>query len=153
MAEAPAKAEGTEPVYRRRDFTYDRWMESVGIPIHRGYYVEDLRTVELGRWEERGCNAAFADRSSPPRFRRSQGFGSARCDLGRRWAWPTRAGSSKDRHPPRSPPPIDQNAPSRPTEAPFRTEEQSPGAPERRRGASGSHNKCEPHTAAATWRR
>jgi mannose-6-phosphate isomerase-like protein (cupin superfamily) len=34
-------------------------METVGIPIHRGYYVEDLRTVELGWWEERQCNAAF----------------------------------------------------------------------------------------------
>ena len=55
MAEAPVKTEGAEPVYRRKDFTYDRWMESVGIPIHRGYYVEDLRTVELGRWEERGA--------------------------------------------------------------------------------------------------
>lgn len=38
---------------------YDRWMESIGIPIYRGYYVEDLRTIELGRWEERQCNAAF----------------------------------------------------------------------------------------------
>ncbi len=38
---------------------YDRWMESIGIPIHRGYYIEDLRTVELGWWEERQCKAAF----------------------------------------------------------------------------------------------
>src|SRR5204862_7505545 len=34
-------------------YTYDRWMESVGIPIHKGYFVEDLRTVPLGRWDER----------------------------------------------------------------------------------------------------
>jgi mannose-6-phosphate isomerase-like protein (cupin superfamily) len=40
-------------------FTYDRWMESVGIPIHRGYFVEDLRTVPLGRWDERECDACF----------------------------------------------------------------------------------------------
>src|SRR5215470_16205744 len=40
-------------------YTYDRWMESVGIPIHRGYFIEDLRTVELGWWDERQCNAAF----------------------------------------------------------------------------------------------
>lgn len=40
-------------------YTYDRWMESVGIPIHRGYYIKDLRTVELGWWDERQCNAAF----------------------------------------------------------------------------------------------
>ena len=35
-------------------YTYDRWMESVGIPIHRGFFIEDLRTVELGWWEESG---------------------------------------------------------------------------------------------------
>ena len=38
---------------------YDRWMNSIGIPVHRGYFIPDLRTVELGWWEERGCNAAF----------------------------------------------------------------------------------------------
>ena len=41
------------------DFTYDHWMESVGIPIHKGFYIEDLKTVELGWWKERQCNAAF----------------------------------------------------------------------------------------------
>jgi len=40
-------------------YTYDRWMESIGIPIHRGFFIEDLRTVELGWWDERQCNAAF----------------------------------------------------------------------------------------------
>lgn len=40
-------------------FTYDRWMESKGIPTHRGYFIEDLRTVKLEWWEERQCNAAF----------------------------------------------------------------------------------------------
>jgi hypothetical protein len=34
-------------------------MESIGIPIHRGFFIEDLRTVELGWWDERQCNAAF----------------------------------------------------------------------------------------------
>ena len=38
---------------------YEQWVESVGVPIHRGFFVQDLRTVELGRWEERECNAAF----------------------------------------------------------------------------------------------
>jgi len=38
---------------------YDRWMESQNIPIHEGYYVEDLRTLNLGDWKERGCNGAF----------------------------------------------------------------------------------------------
>lgn len=43
----------------RARFVYDEWMESVGVPIHTGYYVSDLRTVELGWWEERGCRTAF----------------------------------------------------------------------------------------------
>jgi oxalate decarboxylase/phosphoglucose isomerase-like protein (cupin superfamily) len=34
-------------------------MESVGIPIHRGFFIEDLRTIELGWWDERQCDAAF----------------------------------------------------------------------------------------------
>ena len=42
-----------------KNYSYDHWMESVGIPIHRGYFIEDLRTVELGWWDERQCNAAF----------------------------------------------------------------------------------------------
>ena len=29
-------------------YTYDRWMEPVGIPIYRGFFIEDLRTIELG---------------------------------------------------------------------------------------------------------
>ncbi len=40
-------------------FTYDRWMSEQDIPIHRGYYIEDLRTVELAPWSLRECHAAF----------------------------------------------------------------------------------------------
>ena len=36
-----------------------QWMQSTGLPIHRGYYVEDGRTAELGWWEERQCFSAF----------------------------------------------------------------------------------------------
>ena len=38
---------------------YEQWVKSLGVPVHEGYYSGDLMTVELGRWEERGCNAAF----------------------------------------------------------------------------------------------
>jgi len=31
----------------RKTFTYDSWMESTGIPIHTGFFIDDLRTVEL----------------------------------------------------------------------------------------------------------
>ncbi|HTE85958.1 MAG TPA: cupin domain-containing protein [Dehalococcoidia bacterium] len=36
-----------------------QWMHSTGLPIHRGYYIEDGRTVELGWWDERKCRSAF----------------------------------------------------------------------------------------------
>ncbi|MDP2730070.1 MAG: hypothetical protein Q8O55_06285 [Dehalococcoidales bacterium] len=39
--------------------TYEDWIGSLGLPIHRGFFVEDLRTVETGWWEERGCEVAF----------------------------------------------------------------------------------------------
>jgi oxalate decarboxylase/phosphoglucose isomerase-like protein (cupin superfamily) len=44
---------------RRLKFTHDFWMDSLGLPVHQGYYIEDLKALELGRWEERGCDAAF----------------------------------------------------------------------------------------------
>lgn len=40
-------------------FPYDDWMESRGLPVYRGYFIDDLRTVELAPWAERGCSAAF----------------------------------------------------------------------------------------------
>ncbi len=38
---------------------YENWIKAQGIPIHRGYSMEDLKSLELGRWEERGYDAAF----------------------------------------------------------------------------------------------
>lgn len=38
---------------------YERWAQSLDIPIHRAYYVQDVRTLEVGPWEERECNAAI----------------------------------------------------------------------------------------------
>lgn len=43
----------------RARFIYDEWMESTGVPIHTGYFIEDLRTVELGWWAERECQTGF----------------------------------------------------------------------------------------------
>ena len=40
-------------------YTYDEWMEAQDIPIYRGYYIEDLRTLRLGWWDLRRCHAAF----------------------------------------------------------------------------------------------
>ena len=40
-------------------YTFGVWVDSQGIPIPRGYYIEDLRPVEVAPWSLRGCDAAF----------------------------------------------------------------------------------------------
>ena len=44
---------------RRLKFTHDHWMASLGLPLHAGYFIPDLRTLELRWWPARGCEAAF----------------------------------------------------------------------------------------------
>ena len=60
IADQPAPASGLEAAANMRD-SYKHWMESQGIPIHRGYFIDDVRTVEVAPWEERGCNACFLE--------------------------------------------------------------------------------------------
>ncbi|HWP60702.1 MAG TPA: hypothetical protein VNL14_22600 [Candidatus Acidoferrales bacterium] len=43
----------------RHPSPYDQWLATLRLPVHKGYFVEDLRTLELGWWEERRCHAAF----------------------------------------------------------------------------------------------
>jgi hypothetical protein len=38
-----AKAMQAERKMWSKHYTYDEWMEAQGIPIYRGYYIEDLR--------------------------------------------------------------------------------------------------------------
>lgn len=38
----------------RKKTYFDRWAEQEGIPVIRGYYVEDLYRVPLERWERKG---------------------------------------------------------------------------------------------------
>jgi hypothetical protein len=47
----------TSPIRLR--YTHDRWMVELGLPIYTGYYIDDMRTLELARWEARGVDAAF----------------------------------------------------------------------------------------------
>ena len=35
-------------------YTYDKWMKSVGIPVHKGYFIPNLNSLELAWWEDRG---------------------------------------------------------------------------------------------------
>jgi hypothetical protein len=32
---------------------YDRWLETLDIPIYRDYFIDDLRTLALGPWCDR----------------------------------------------------------------------------------------------------
>jgi hypothetical protein len=49
----------TQSEQPRSRFAYDEWMEQQKVPIYRGYFVPDIRKIDLGMWEERGCLSAF----------------------------------------------------------------------------------------------
>jgi hypothetical protein len=38
---------------------YGEFLKNDGLLVHNGYYIEDVRTVQLGRWDRAGCDAAF----------------------------------------------------------------------------------------------
>jgi hypothetical protein len=76
MAESTVVAPG-RPVpdgtpIRLRPSPYQEWMKSIGIPIHRGFFMPDLRTIEVAPWAERECNACFLELVG------SEGFAEAR---------------------------------------------------------------------------
>ena len=56
MAKAPFKPQ--RQMWSKK-FTYDFWMESTGVPIITGFFIDDLRTAKLGWWEERRLQTAF----------------------------------------------------------------------------------------------
>ncbi len=41
--------------------TYQQWQEAEGLPVIRGFYVEDLRTVVLSPWARTGGRGVFID--------------------------------------------------------------------------------------------
>jgi oxalate decarboxylase/phosphoglucose isomerase-like protein (cupin superfamily) len=43
----------------QRNLPYDNWMNTLGLPIYRGHFVANPKTLELGEWKDRGVNAAF----------------------------------------------------------------------------------------------
>lgn len=44
---------------RPRPSGYQRYMAREGIPVHEGPGFHDVRELDLGRWERRGCEGAF----------------------------------------------------------------------------------------------
>jgi len=59
MAIDTSQTEDTSRAVARQVEAYDQWIRSIGIPVHKGYFQDDLRTVEVGEWAERGCKAAI----------------------------------------------------------------------------------------------
>jgi mannose-6-phosphate isomerase-like protein (cupin superfamily) len=50
----------TTPPSIKRPTAYDDWIAAEGLRVIEGFYIEDLKTVELGDWDRRGCKAAIA---------------------------------------------------------------------------------------------
>ena len=44
----------------RIDF-YEQWQKSEGVPVVTGFYIADLNTLELGRWDRKGGSGAFVN--------------------------------------------------------------------------------------------
>ena len=42
-----------------RTSPYEEFIQTTGVPIHRGYYIEDVRNIEVGFWEQRQAHTAF----------------------------------------------------------------------------------------------
>jgi oxalate decarboxylase/phosphoglucose isomerase-like protein (cupin superfamily) len=57
--EATKSGEAPQRGMYRGSKPYDDWVDSLGVPVHRGYYIEDVRTVETEWWEARQCKTAF----------------------------------------------------------------------------------------------
>ena len=59
--QATAVIEPTRPLegMSAKKLAYDYWMEDQGVPTYRGYFIEDLRTIELGHWKVRNQQTAF----------------------------------------------------------------------------------------------
>ena len=55
----------TSPPSRQTGFAvkspYNAWLEATGVPIYRDYFIEDLRTIKVGPWDQRECDTAFID--------------------------------------------------------------------------------------------
>ncbi|MEA2640728.1 MAG: hypothetical protein QOF51_2122 [Chloroflexota bacterium] len=56
--QANFQAAGVRRVWDRKS-VYEEWVHSLGLPTYSGYFIDDIRKLELGWWEERKCNAAI----------------------------------------------------------------------------------------------
>lgn len=40
-------------------YAYDEWMAAQRLPVHRGYFIDDVRTLEVDYWAQRATQSAF----------------------------------------------------------------------------------------------
>ena len=63
MAEQASITQGSplaeQRTRQRRQLPYERWLEAQNVPVYRGNYVEDMKTLDLAPWPVRECNAGF----------------------------------------------------------------------------------------------
>ncbi len=62
MAEVIQAAETAQavPAWEQLD-SYDLWQKEEGVPVYGGFYIEDLKAIELGPWERKGGKGAFVN--------------------------------------------------------------------------------------------
>jgi mannose-6-phosphate isomerase-like protein (cupin superfamily) len=59
LTDAPAQATPLEPLPRID--AYEQWQRGEGVPVLRGFYIEDLNTIELAPWSRKGGRGAFVN--------------------------------------------------------------------------------------------
>ena len=53
MSSSPVEPRG------HRVAEYEEWVKEQQIPIHKGSFISDFKTIEVGPWDQRGTNGCF----------------------------------------------------------------------------------------------
>src|SRR5436309_6661698 len=59
MRRALMEAGSGRGVWSRPKSAYEQWIETLELPILKGYFLDDIRACEVGWWDERQCSAAI----------------------------------------------------------------------------------------------
>src|ERR671933_199498 len=59
LRSVPDTTASLEPLLRID--AYEQWQQAEGVPVVTGFYIEDLNTLELGRWERKGGSGAIVN--------------------------------------------------------------------------------------------
>ena len=60
--------------------TYHTWQQAQKIPINRGFFIEDLRKLEVAPWDYKGGMGAFINLEGAGGIEQLDGHGAARPD-------------------------------------------------------------------------